>query len=435
MCDNSTTYYINENENIFEFFALQGIELSSSISKQVAFISNKTSNNYIGFYQFLHDGDYLKFYVIPKIYKNASESDKEKLFVKFLSKYYTLNNRYPGVKHKSISGNIRDIIFEGYTNIESEDIKTFIEQKYLSALKTLDAFFRKYNKKRTVSTHYISQTLEYKLNLSRSITSVNKSTIHQIKETEVAYSRVAHITEQALLNFKKGKLNAIENNQTLLDKTNSILNTIKKRFKNREKETFKDKHIVRHKIAKLFRKTNELKEVYEALLIIIGLEHYKSDKQSSEIIKIPNMTALFFRPEELYEWIVYDTLKDNNKDATILRQSECEIRYVLRTGDRKLRTVKSIPDFVIIDNDVITVIDAKWKIINFISDIQFEDIAKLERDYILRKKESNKNEDTKGKDVCAQLIYPKVELPSEDCKDLSNDYNSHFKFEVRQIEV
>ena len=431
MPDNSNTYYINENENIFEFFAKNGIEISKSISKQIAFISNKTSNNYIGFYQFLYKDEYVKFYIIPKIYKAEKEDDKEELFISFLSKYYTLKNKYPNIKTRKISGNIRDIIFEDDKKFDSAKINDFLKQKYLFALKTLDHFFRKHNKKRKITTHYSSQTLEHKLNLRRSVTNINKSLIHQIKEEEQAFSKIAFIAEQALLNFKKEKVSVLED-ETLIDKTNSILNTIHKKYKTRDKGVFKDREIIRNKIAKLFKKSNQLKEVYEALLIIIGLEHYKSDEQSSEIHKIPNMTALFFRPEQLYEWIVYDKLVEEYGKEKIQTVSENKLDYNLISQNKPINTISSEPDFVVIDNDIATVVDAKWKILDKVSDIQFNDIAKLERDYILRKKQYPDK-----KEITACLIYPKIDIKDMDIQNegIKHCYNNDFEFIIDEIAV
>ena len=69
MKNNSTTYYIDENEDVIEFLLRNNIEISKSVIEQISFISNKTANNYIGFYQFKNKEEYVKFYIIPKIYK------------------------------------------------------------------------------------------------------------------------------------------------------------------------------------------------------------------------------------------------------------------------------------------------------------------------------------------------------------------------------
>ena len=53
--------------------------------------------------------------------------------------------------------------------------------------------------------------------------------------------------------------------------------------------SFKDRDIITNRIAKLFKGNKELKHVYEALLIIIGLEHFESDDSSQEIQKLENM--------------------------------------------------------------------------------------------------------------------------------------------------
>jgi len=429
MKNKNTTYYINENEDVIEFLLMNDVVISKSIINNISFISNKTANNYIGFYQFKNKDEFVKFYIIPKIYKDIDEENKAEGFINFLSKYYQLSNKYSEINNVGIKGNITDLVIENIEQNEGAGIDTFLQEKYKFALNHLDRFFRKHNKKRKIQTHFSSQTVQARINLKRNVTSIDKSNIHQIKSEEQTYSKIAFITEQALLHFQKEKLeNITDKKNTLENLARSVVNTIHKKYKSRQKGIFKDRDIISYKIAKLFRKSNELLEVYEALLTIIGLEHYKNDKYSSEIQKLPNMTALFFRPEELYEWIVYDDLINNNKDAEILRKES--IVYELKTKSKKdIFTHRSEPDFVIIDNELVTVVDAKWKVLNKVSDIKFEDIAKLERDYILRKRISD------SINVKAQLIYPKIEFEPEDYNPMHYNYNDEFEFEIKKISI
>jgi len=423
----SNTYYINENENVINFFVQNDIEISKSIVNQISFISNKTSNNYVGFYQFLINDEYIKFFIIPKLFENEDNKTKEKGFINFLSRYYSLSNKYSEINNNPIRGNIVDLIIKDEEEIEGAGIDDFLQKKYEYALNRLDRFFRKHNKKQKTTTLFSSQAVKARLDLRRNITNIDKSNIYQIKTEEQAHSKIAFIAEQALIHFEKEKLELLSiNTDKLINKTRSVLNTIQKKYKKREKGIFKDRDIISYKIVKLFRKSNELLEVYDALLTIIGLEHYKNDKQTSEIQKIPNMTALFFRPEDLYEWIVYDKLVSNNNKANILRKND-GIEYQLLTNkENKKRYSK--PDFVIIDNDLVTIIDAKWKILKDISNIQFSDIAKLERDYILRK------EISETKKVKAQLIYPKIDFDYESYNVLKHSY-SDIEFEIKKIGI
>ena len=427
MKNKTTTYYIDENEDVIEFLLKNDVEISKSVIEQISFISNKTANNYIGFYQFKNKEEYVKFYIIPKIYKNIEDKEKERKFVKFLSKYYELSNKYSEINNVPIKGNITDLVIKDDKQIEGAGINDFLQEKYKFALNRLDKFFRKHNKKRKIKTNFSSQTVKARIDLRRNVASIDKSNIHQIKTEEQAYSEIAFIAEQALIHFQKEKLTTLKYKTELEDLSRSVLNTIHKKYKTRQRGIFKDRDIISYKVIKLFRKSNELLEVYEALLIIIGLEHYKSDKYSSEIQKLPEMTALFFRPEDLYEWIVYDELKQKFEKAEILRKND-GLNYKILTNSKKISR-SSEPDFVVIDNSLVTVIDAKWKVLNKISEIKFEDIAKLERDYILRKKI------TKNKKVKAQLIYPKIAFEPKDYNPMHHCYNEDFEFEVDEIVV
>ena len=146
MYNNTETYYINENENVFDFLADKNISLSANAIKQLSFISKKTANNYIGYYQFFVDGKYVKFFVIPKIYKDKPENEKEKYFTDFLTKYYQLQTEYKQIRKHSINQNIVDLSFHKEENTKGLQINDFIQQKYYYAVDILEHFFRKHIK-------------------------------------------------------------------------------------------------------------------------------------------------------------------------------------------------------------------------------------------------------------------------------------------------
>ena len=427
-----TTYYIDENEDVIAYLLRNDIEISRSVLKQISFISNKIANNYIGFCQFKNKEEYVKFYIIPKIYKDLDDTEKERGFVKFLSTYYELSNKYSEINNVSVRGKVDDLVFEDSSQIDSVGINDLLQQKYEFALNRLDKFFRKHNKKQKVTTRFSSQTLNARIDLRKNVSSIDKSNIQQIKIEEQAYSVIASIVEQVLIHFQNEMLATITDDEKrrckmeLEDLSRSILTTIHKKYKTRQRGAFKDRDIISYKISKLFRKSSELLEIYEALLILVGLEHYKSAEHSSEIQKLPEIRALFFRPEDLYEWIVYDELKNNNKNAEVIFKDKKGYELLYENGKRA-RSSES--DFVIIDTETVTIVDVKWNILYDVSNIKFEDIAKLERDYILRK------DITENKEVKAKLVYPKIEFNPKDYTPMRHSYNENFEFEVGEIGV
>ncbi len=429
----SVTYYIPENEDVLGFLDKNDIRLSDSSRKQLAFISHKSNNNQIGYYQFQTGEQYVKFFILPKIIPNDTTSaEKEKAFFQFFSQYYILQNKYDKIKPQSVQGNIRDMSFDDkkLNDFLSGTIDDFIRSKYEYALKTLDRFFRKHNRAQLKNVSYASQSIENKIDLANNIRSLNKANVHQIRQESEPYSEIAMITEQALKQFKVGKIELIEHNrEVLLSKSNTILSLIKKKFRNKSNFSFKDRDIITNRITKLFKGNSELKAVYEALLIIIGLEHFQSQDKSQEVLKLENMVALFFNPADLFEWIVYDHLKKTNPNAEILKDGldkATSKTYQIQTGAKVIEK-ESNPDFILIEMAYISVIDAKWKVLESIEKIKFDDIAKLERDWLIRKNEH--------KDVRATLIYPKIDFDYEAQNPLMLSYSSDFIFEIDKVNI
>ncbi len=427
----SKTYYIPENEDVLTFLEQKDIVLSDASRSQLSFISQKTSNNHIGYYQFQLDGQYVKFFVVPKIHQNLNELDKEKAFFHFFSNYYRLAQDYPQIKDNKVKGNIVDMSFDKeLADKLSGRIDDFIRYKYEYALKILDVFFKKHTKTQHKHIAYASQSINNKIDLKNNIRSLNKANVHQTKREAEAYSEIALIAEQALKHFKAEKIEHIEyNKDVLLSKTNSVLNTIKKRFKNVGTFNFKDRDVITNRISKLFRGNKALKEVYEALLIIIGLEHFQSQEAGQEIQKLENMVALFFNPADLFEWIVYDHLKKQHPNAEIQKDGldkGTSKPYQILTGAKVIEKTSN-PDFILIETAYISVIDAKWKVLESIEKIKFDDIAKLQRDWLIRKNEHQ--------NVRATLIYPKIDFNYDAQNPLMLSYSSDFIFEIDEVKV
>lgn len=294
--------YIQENEDIFRELEKRNISLTSEIRNRIGFISNKTANNYIGYYQFLWQRNYYRFFIIPKIHANVADAEKEKKFIAFLGEYYRLSNTYEAIKKESIQGNIIDFSFEDYSKNTGEEIDNFIRYKYEYALNILDIFFRKHIKTRLQEKVYSSQSIKHKIDVKRNITSLDKANVFQVKKETQFFSRIALVSAHVLRQFKAEKIKHLSSQQAVLvSKTNAVLNKIYKRFTSTGAFAFKDRDIITNRIARLFKKNNESRQVYEALLILIGLEHFRSQETSGEVQKLENMVALFFNPADVYE--------------------------------------------------------------------------------------------------------------------------------------
>jgi hypothetical protein len=423
------TFYIAENENLFNFLDRAQINFASPKWKELAFISAKKSNNQIGYFQFKDGDSFIKFFIIPKIHE-ASKT-KEKDFFAYLSRFYELKNKYSGVNSATVEGNILDLSFDDFNKAKSETIEDYIKNKYVFALKTLDKFFRKHSTTRIKKSGYSAQSVSNKLDLSRNIRELDKTNVHQIRREKELFSEIAQISEQVLKQFKFEKVkHFISAKDEIIQLSNGVINQIKKRYKSELTFNFKDRQIISNRIRKLFKGKKELQEVYNALLILIGLEHFQSEASSKEILKLENMLALFFNPADLYEWIVYDDFKTKNPDSVIHKDKlgyGTSKNYSLLESGVEVQKFDSRPDLIVESESDVIIIDAKWKILKRLSELSFSDIAKLGRDHAIRKK------DFEGKSIRNILVYPKVGFGS--ATRLSLDYDPEFVFEVMEIEA
>lgn len=295
----------------------------------------------------------------------------------------------------------------------------------------LHKFFRKHHKNRERKRSYVSQSVKHRIDVASNIRSLDKSRVHQIRREAEPYSLLAFIAEYALKQFKQEKIPQFATDVTnLKHEVNSTLNAIHKKYPLDRSFKFKERDIITNKIVKLFKKSAELKKVYEAILILLGLEYFQSEDEARALRKIDNMLALFFNPADLYEWVVYDKLRTKyGHEVKILSDKLKETKRIYSlysNANEYLHT--SRPDFILEEEDMITVIDAKWKILKQPTDIKFEDIAKLKRDCDIRKSKGEKID-------TAILIYPKVNFSTATENPFRLDYDLDFSFYVEQIEV
>ena len=416
---NSKIIFINENEDVFEVLDKENVEYSKKIVQHLRFISRKKSNNYIGYYQFKQNDLFYKLYILPKISpKVFDEKTNIKNFINLLKLYYELKSKYKEIKANEIFDNIIDFGFD--TNDDrknSDNIEDFINYKYLDALKVIEEFFKRHNRSINKEIDFMSQSIKNRLDLKRNIAELDKSKIHQIKKVPYLYSKIAIISIECINYFNTKDLN-----KTIKNRAKIINSKIKNKFKMKENFDFKLNQITSKKIKKLF-KTKEQVKLYTALLQLIGVENYYNDSESKEIFKLYNQHSLFFRPEKLYEWFVYDRLVKNYPDYNILKDAH-------KNGTKKTYKINKLdidskPDILVIDNKRLFVIDVKWKILD--KDIpEISDMLKLKRDTEVIVNDYKK--------VYSLLIYPEVQ------EELYQEYltlndKSDFAFYTREFRL
>ena len=349
----------------------------------------------------MQDEVYYKIYILPKTTPREADNNKNKRnFINLLSQYYQLKNRYSSIKSVAKDRNIVDFSLESEIEKDkSDNLDDFIAYKYSDALHIIEQFFKKHKNSLSKEKRFYAQSIKHQFDLKRNILEADKSKIHQLKKEPYLYSKLAIISVEVLHHFIKHKGKNRE--------AKKLKSRIGAKYK-LESYSFKVKEITSKKVLKLFKSSDE-KVLYLALLTLLGVESYFEDNNYKEMLKLHNQHAHFFRPEDLYEWMVYDKLISKyGKEAVKMKST---YYYDIANKEREAK-----PDFVVTDGNEIIVIDAKWKVIESKTHISFNDVSKLWRDKKLTKASK------------AILIYPKIGF-EEKCFSL-NIENSIFMFDI-----
>lgn len=423
--------FVNESENIFERFVDENISINKSSKEKLKFINNKLYNNYIGYFQFRNEDNLIKLIILPKIIDRNKFEDSVLLeyFFKYFNYFYKLKIKY-NIPIENVDGNILDFSFKhSKDDIDLLDMNSYINYKYIDTINTLLKFFKKHSNILNHRTEYTSQGIKHHLDVRKNILEINKSKIHQYKRNSINKSEYADIGYKVITNFISFILPNLEDSELLKTKSFTLSNLLKKRFK--INNSFNMSLLLNNRIKKMFTKSNELHEVYNAMIVLSGYEKYSTNEVSfnSEIIyQINDLVAVFFRPEVLFEWIVYDKLpelfesdysniKKDRKDA-----GTSQMYYITKNDSIQIKKFSN-PDFLISKDEQTIVIDAKWKILD--GNPNDEDIFKLERDNYVRENVINNF-----------LIYP-LPIDTTYNKIVDTyiiDYSS-FKFKTIQIKI
>ena len=163
------------------------------------------------------------------------------------------------------------------------------------------------------------------------------------------------------------------------------------------------------------------------MLKLTGKEHYYNGDVQREIQKEDEMISIFFQPEKLYEWILYDELVTNKifDYDEVLKDGKDDIKLLFKlVPDYDKKTYSSEPDLVIIKGNDKYPVDAKWKVLKTKSASFDNDIAKLRRDAKIRGV-------NKG-----YLIYPEIDESSKFQLNTEYKYDfDDFLFELRVVNV
>lgn len=436
---NTRTFFFNENSK--KSLILNLINSSNpKIIQHIKTITKLTSRNKIGYFQFLEEDTYFKIYIMPKIYPvkvegEDNENSTYKInFVNFLKHYYRLVAKYNISKYSDeLDGNISDLQYQSKKERELNstalltDIEDFVVHNYQDSIKTLELFFIRHKQSNSVEEEFKSQSIKNKLSIKKNLTNIDKSYVYQLKDITILHSTLSVISIVVLKNFLNKKLKNFTLNEktiSLKKEINKLISYLNKKFPN-NKQTFHIKELLSRKTSKLFEKNDEYKKIYKALLKLEGKEHYYNGDKFKELKKEEETISIFFQPEKLFEWIVYDKLIESNQYDKVLKcDKDLDVKQFFNLIPLEEK-YSSEPDILIEINNTLYPIDVKWKILSKKDNPFDNDVSKLKRDAKIR----NTN---KG-----YLIYPLKEFNSPFNENIEYNYNfeTDFKFEIKILSV
>ena len=425
------TIFLRENEkDIFQALKKQGIK-TKVFEHRLADLFNRVYNNYVGYYVFKQDDVVYKMIVLPKTIEPSDSAEKE--FVNYLLHYYRINNIYKLDREKKIPDSLLQLAFKsnnskyGSHNLLDE----FQSHRYRAILQAIEDFFKRHKNSKRIKVDYVSQSIKHKLNLKRNIKELDKTKIHQIQSKDVVFSMLATITYNALKLFVTQKYSGLEEKyrDELFKEVKRLQATLLKKYKIERGYKLSIATLQGIKLAKLFSKTGENKQLLVDIKSLFGFEQmYKDNITSIEYRQDLTTTSLFINPSNFYEWYVYDILKnyteDNGKTIQFDKEEGTATQYYLNKEPKS-----SNPDYILTDkvNKVKIVIDAKWKNVNEFGDIKPSDYLKLKFDASLLEKQDYT--------IGSYLVYPKITKLIDNTFNMKVDKVSVFDFNAIEINM
>jgi hypothetical protein len=414
-----TSYFIHENED------MAGLILTHKLADfGIAYneILKNRNNNRIGYFQAsVSPGEYIKVYVFPKtvVPNNDDPSHLLSQFNNYFSDYFRLRKHYAAKGYTELKDNLIDT---GRAKIES--IEDYISRRYDMALSEVRDFFRRHNKEHLETEYFFSQEITSGINLKKNIVEINKSNIHQAREIQLNYSKIAEIAIGTLTVFSREKVPLLGN--TSLDNKVKQLHNLIHRYL-RGKFTLNNRKLSISTLynrlnGKDFKKSKRLERLQENLLVLLGVETAGSG------YKISNVDSIWFSPEYMYELSVREQLEQLQLKLDFEHQFKLTKNYYLLAGGHEVYTNNSIPDNILNSSTKgRIIIDAKWKILRNWSDIGLDDVMKIYRDRKVFSEQGNEL-------PIAILAYPKVEIPLANRQlPLSYSFNEEVKFYIVQL--
>lgn len=436
--------FISENDKKDKIFEKLIDKLDANkLRNEIKAVFKKASNYYVGYYLFQNSGEYYKIFVLPKnipLPKTDNESDEKdaiKQFLSYLKIYYRLKSAYyPDYEIKDLEiTSLTEFAFDSLNAEKStNNIEEFIFYKYKFIIQEILDFFNSHKSHKRVKHNYISQTIKHKINLLSNIKEINKTKIHQERYEDIIYSHIATIAYGAIKLFIRQKIDLVAkiNRDELLQLSIKLQNLLLKKYNLDKSYNLSLPKLIATTTYKYFKKKQINRVLYNNILSLFGLEHFFDDNSDKDINRNIKSDSLFLRPELMYEWYVYDILKqyaeESNKAILFDKLGkETKTNYELKTKNKCI-SKGSEPDYILIDNinNIKIIIDAKWK------DIDINTPSKISQsDYLKLKLDSSLLEDEEYKTISC-LIYSKIITGNDKiCMNIDKEFN----FTILQVDM
>ncbi|GAC11823.1 5-methylcytosine restriction system specificity protein McrC [Paraglaciecola chathamensis] len=379
------TIVINETDNIFVKFANLNIDVTT-VKNQLSIIGAKANNNKIGYMRVKTNAGIVKVIICPKIF--AYDTAK---FLEFLKESLRVIAKY---RNKAGLFRIDDsllnlaLLNQSYETKHSFD--AMLELKFLAALNEIASFFRKFSTLRKRKSPYISNSVEFEIEIGSSVVDPNKSNIHQLKRNDRFDVRLAGIAQAVISTFLK------HNKLFLSDRTIGIARGLQSQIKRKFNTTgfgAKSDDVTLTRNKGLF-KSHSTRNLQNNLLALLSSEDF-FDTRVGETTNSQYLStsSFFFEANIFFEYLVYDQLLSDFDEKDIVIKPTA-YQDLFSCCNMQMDSFKVTPEFLL--KSIGCVVDVKWKILSELGASFNYDVLKLKRDAELHLVQN------------AMLIYPHV---------------------------
>ena len=370
-----STYCVSETDSLERALLNQGFPLER-YRAQIETIGKKANNNMVGFAQFGSNDHKIKLCVCPKTI------EKDEIALQgYLTKAFQIAARNPK-EAKKIDHCLHDVSTEyAKQNKHVESLTELTQISLEKALEGIRKFVGGYTAFKSTQRNVVASSLKYRLNPQKNITELDSTKIHQTRREHKNTSPVIDYTLEVLRYFSKKRCNGLENGDLLRHKANQTSAYVRRRFV-RGEQSVKVRKLATPSVRRLFSNKRAL-ELYSFLLRLIGdLVDESEAGVSSSSLTAPDLYTFFVHPEKIYELYVYDHLDKKYPRRKVSHEPIKKYQIQPPNGSPPIKR-NAEPD-VVVDSSSgsrsLLIIDAKWKLLTSAVDIDFADIAKLERD-------------------------------------------------------